>query len=264
MQKTKSFSHILTDKIPPIRMKPVKDAFKKMTLRTFLSWLIGISLLLLVSNVLTQVLTQPQYLGDLIRASGFWAPLILILVILLEILITPLPASISAITAGYFFGVFPGVIYAWIGTALAVLIAFLLARHFGQPLVRKMLSSRIFDFYSDLIKTHPLILALIYAIPIFPGVVISFLVGLSGIKLSRFLLLSWPSLIINMLILTTLGARIAIVGFTNGFVIAGILLLTLGGLFLLTWSVRKAQRTRKDVLLGHEHTLENSDVNRKT
>ena len=239
-ERVKRLSKGVHDTIPPLRFEPVKDAVQRVTLKGFIFWMVIIGLVLFLSDMLTTIFTHPATLEELIINARSFGPLLLVLVIVLEVLITPLPGSITAITAGYFFGTFPGMLYAWIGNAIAVVIAFGLARHFGQPLAKKMVAPRILSFYDGLLRRHPLMLSVLYAVPVFPLVALSLLVGLSALPFKRFLLEAWPALLINMFLLASLGQTIAISGFTNGLVIAGIMLLLACGIALLILTFRRA------------------------
>ncbi|EKD76482.1 MAG: hypothetical protein ACD_43C00095G0003, partial [uncultured bacterium] len=120
----------------------------------------------------------------------------------------PLPGGWLAIATGYLFGSWPGFIYAYIGNVLGSLIAFALARYFGQRFVQKIVSLENYERYSHKLSRSSLGIGLLYAIPLFPIDVISMLLGVSGITRRRFLTIMLLGFIPNMAIMNFVGGAI--------------------------------------------------------
>ena len=109
------------------------------------------------------------------------APLLIILVIIIEVLVAPLPGAFIPIASGFLFGPFLGGVYAWIGEVIGSSIAFLISRHFGKPLVNRLVSEKTQGHYHSMVSNNLHGLFWLYAIPIFPIDVVSLLFRLSHI-----------------------------------------------------------------------------------
>ncbi|MFQ5853319.1 MAG: TVP38/TMEM64 family protein [Candidatus Binatia bacterium] len=85
-----------------------------------------------------------EALAQWIEHSGMWAyvlaPLFMIVVAIL-----PIPAEIPAMVNGMVFGTVVGTIITWSGALTGAQISFELARRFGRPLTRRIISKRTLD-----------------------------------------------------------------------------------------------------------------------
>lgn len=146
-----------------------------------------------------------QFITDL----GWVGPIVMVALIAVEVVIAPLPGGWMALATGYLFGSLPGFIYAYTGNVLGAIVAFSLARYFGQPFIRKFVSDAKYDYYSQKLKSSSLGLGLLYAIPLFPIDIISLLLGVSGITRQRFLIIMTLGFIPNMAVMNFVGGSIA-------------------------------------------------------
>jgi uncharacterized membrane protein YdjX (TVP38/TMEM64 family) len=74
------------------------------------------------------------------RGFGVWAPVISLLLMLLQAVIAPLPGSIVAAANGVIFGVWWGTLLSWVGGLLGATASFWLARLLGQGVVERWFS----------------------------------------------------------------------------------------------------------------------------
>ncbi len=121
-----------------------------------------------------------------IEGFGVWAPLMIVLVIILEVVIAPLPGFVPAISAGFIFGPVEGAFYTYIGNVIGSLLVFLLARRFGRLLVEKIFEAEKIEKYERLIGKRENILLILYFIPLLPVDILSGAFGLSGISFKKF------------------------------------------------------------------------------
>ncbi|MGV3713779.1 TVP38/TMEM64 family protein [Pseudolysinimonas sp.] len=78
-----------------------------------------------------------------------------------------------------------------IGATIGFTLVFVLARRLGRPIVERLFSRSIVAKYDDLVRRRgPLVLFLIYLLPAFPDDVISFIAGLTPIRLRTLILVS--------------------------------------------------------------------------
>src|SRR4030042_3380804 len=75
------------------------------------------------------VLSERESCEQFIKSFGILAPLAIIIVIIIEVVLAPLPGFIPAISAGFIFGAVYGSIYTYTGNLLGTFLVFLLSRH---------------------------------------------------------------------------------------------------------------------------------------
>lgn len=185
--------------------------------KIILTWKYGVTLALalLAGGVGYYILSQTVFhldsteLDHFITNLGWVGPIVMIGLIAVEVIIAPLPGGWLALATGYIFGSLPGFIYAYSGNVLGAIVAFMLARYFGQPFIRKFVSDVKYEHYSQKLDRSSLGLALLYAIPLFPIDIISLLLGVSGIPRRRFLLIMMLGFVPNMAIMNFVGGSIA-------------------------------------------------------
>lgn len=180
-----------------------------------------------------------------VQQFGAAGPLAVIGFIALEVLIAPIPGSFVPITVGALFGVWPGVLYTWVGNVIGSLLAFTLARHVGRPLVSRFVQPATLGRLDTFLHRSPKLLWLVYAVPVFPIDVITFAVGFSAIPFRRFITVMTLGFAMNQIILTTVGDQLlAATGWTR-MVVAGLaVLLVLGTLIVEHHFTRKAKAAR--------------------
>ncbi len=121
-----------------------------------------------------------------VMSFGPLAPIALILIIIVEVIVAPLPGFIPAISAGFVFGSVWGSVYAYIGNLIGGLIVFFLARKLGRPIIGKLFNQERVDKYSRAIGRHENYLLIFCFIPVVPTDIIVAAFGLSEIKIGKF------------------------------------------------------------------------------
>lgn len=144
-----------------------------------------------------------------LESLGIWAPVFMIGLMTVEVVIAPLPGGWLTIATGYLFGPWLGFLISYIGMSLGSIIAFELARHLGQPFVRRLVKPEQFQAYGEKLHASQWGIFLLYVIPLFPVDIVSLLLGLSGIKRQRFWLLMSLGYLPNTFILNFVGNAIA-------------------------------------------------------
>lgn len=147
---------------------------------------------------------------EFVLSYGPWAPIVLILLQILQVVIAPIPGQIAGFASGYIFGAIKGTIYTMIGTVIGSLIVVVLARNLGRPFVEKVIDKNTlkrFDYLSEEKGTY--VLFLIYLLPLFPDDAVSFIAGLTKISIKRLLLITFLGRLPGLLILNMLGSGVA-------------------------------------------------------
>ena len=76
--------------------------------------------------------------ASVIKSWGVFAPLLSIMLMILQSIIAPIPSFLISGANGAIFGIFWGVVISWIGAMFGAILSFYIARWFGENLVKKM------------------------------------------------------------------------------------------------------------------------------
>jgi uncharacterized membrane protein YdjX (TVP38/TMEM64 family) len=162
------------------------------------------------SKTVQYYLANPELLKTLILSFGVLAPIAIILLQTFQTTISIIPSQITTIVAGFVFGPILGLVYSLIGAFFGSMIIFLVGRKYGKKLALKLFGKKEmvhFHIFFQQKKRWALFLARIA--PIFPNDLVSFMAGLTSIRLRDFNWVSTVGFILQMIILTYFGAELA-------------------------------------------------------
>lgn len=182
------------------------------------------------------LLTNPESIKDYISSFGIYAPIIYIILNIIQVLLFFLPGAILHIAAGYAFGTFWGSIYAWIGLMLGSSIIFFLGRKFGRPFVERIIKKESLDDFDSFFNDR-VVLALLVSrtIPIgFPSDVASLAVSLSPISYPAFLIATAIGYIPHIIIMVSFGDHI-----TKGFTYSSVIIFSVIGFLVMIYLLYK-------------------------
>lgn len=124
-----------------------------------------------------------------IAQLGWWGPLALIGINVLQILVAPIPGYVVQAAAGYLFGWLWGGIYGAIGLIVGAMLAMLLARTLGQPLVERMVGAeRLARWEKVTFSTSTAVWFLLLLAP--TGDLPYFMAGLAHVSFTKIFLLT--------------------------------------------------------------------------
>ncbi len=181
-------------------------------LKYFFLLILGILFYYLVteSKIVQYYLSNPELLKNLILSFGILAPIAIIFLQVFQTTISIIPSQITTIVAGFVFGPVLGLAYSLIGAFFGSMIIFVIGRKYGKNLALKLFSKKEivhFNIFFQQKKKWALFLARIA--PIFPNDLVSFMAGLTTIKLRDFNWVSTLGFILQMIILTYFGSELA-------------------------------------------------------
>lgn len=172
---------------------------------------------------------------EIVGRYALLGPLIFIGIQILQVVLTPINHYVVGVAGGVLFGAWFGGLYNWIGRVIGHFIAFLLSRTFGRRLVKKIVGEQLLNKYDRIWeKNGGFYLFLIYFLPVFPDDEISYITGISKMRVKVFLLAAIFGHLGGAFGLSFIGAGI---GQRNPFVIGIFVVLTVGCFFL--WLFRK-------------------------
>lgn len=156
---------------------------------------------------LSLYIKEPEILREFVEEKGFLAQIIFIGVIVLQVIMAIIPGEPFEVAAGYAFGAMEGTILALIGTVLGGVIVFILVRVFGIKLVKLFYSEEKIESLSFLktSKKKTILYFLIFMIPGTPKDLLSYFAGMTDMKLSLWILISFFGRIPSLLTSTISG-----------------------------------------------------------
>jgi len=173
---------------------------------------------ILISGNISEVL-------KIIQSWGYAAPVISILLMILQAVIAPLPAYLITAANGIIFGLFWGVVISSIGALAGALVSFSITRWFYKKYaVRLIKNSTTHDYIDKISSKHGFRVILIARlIPIISFDLISFAAGASSIKAPQFLLATFIGMLPATILYTVVANEIgAIDKLSNDFVMYSI------------------------------------------
>ena len=152
-----------------------------------------------------------RQMQTVINSYGSWAPLAIILLIVMSTVIPPLPLPIPLIemAAGLIFGFGHGFLLVWAGQIIGSAGAFIMTRMIGRSVFKNLLENRLFNFYRRYIhKKGPIAIFTVRATMASPFNVVSFLAGLTEMKFLQFTLATILGTIPEALLFSYVGSLI--------------------------------------------------------
>jgi len=143
----------------------------------------------------------------LINSFGPYSVLMLIGLQIAQVIIAPIPGEVTGFIGGYLYGPLWGTIYSTIGLTIGSWLAFFLARLFGLPFVEKAISQehiKKFDYFME--HQGSLVSFILFLLPGFPKDSLCYIMGLSHIKTSHFLLISTVGRLLGTIMLSVAGS----------------------------------------------------------
>jgi uncharacterized membrane protein YdjX (TVP38/TMEM64 family) len=140
----------------------------------------------------TGVFTSFETLRSFIYQTGFWGPLIFMLIQIIQVVIPILPGGISCAYGVLLFGAAYGFVYNYVGIVIGSVFAFLLSRRLGKPFIRRLTPGRIYDKYNSWLDKSvwfEKLFALGIFLPGAPDDLLCMLAGVSGMKMNRFIII---------------------------------------------------------------------------
>lgn len=174
---------------------------------------------------ITRFFSAKDGIKSYVQKYGMFAPLVFFIIQTIQVIVSPIPGQITLAVGGSLFGLVNGLLLNFSAIIVGSIIAFMLARVFGKPLVVRFVKEDTFNKYARLFKPKYIIfLFLIFLFPFFPDDALCFLAGISNLPFNIFLLLIILGRFPGVLIATLVGAEL--ISFTPvGWLIIGILLI---------------------------------------
>ena len=143
---------------------------------------------------------------DFINSFGPLSVVIFIGLQILQVIVAPIPGEVNGFIGGYLYGPVLGTLYSTIGLTIGSWIAFVLARWLGLPFVEKVIDSKILQKYDHFMEHRgTLITFILFLIPGFPKDSLSYIIGLSHMKTTTFLMVCTGGRLFGTIMLSVSG-----------------------------------------------------------
>lgn len=145
-----------------------------------------------------------------VRAAGPWGALILLALQLLQVVVAFVPGEVVQVAAGMIYGPWLGGLIIVVGCVISSAFVFAVVRKLGAPFVEAMVSerhiSKLRSFESS--RRFSVIVFILFFIPGLPKDIFTYIVPLSHMPMSTFLLISNVGRIPGVLVSTYAAAGI--------------------------------------------------------
>ena len=172
------------------KQTPIENLKSKIQNKEWLPWLGGllvIAILIALWQPLSQVGTEPQAWQAWIEQVGPFAPVVFVLLNIVQIVVAPIPGYPVQVLGGILFGFVPGSIYTVGGLTAGGTLAAWLGRRLGRPWLEKRIGAEALDYWTQVAHVNSFwTWWLILLIPF--GDVPYFIAGLTRIRLRTFTL----------------------------------------------------------------------------
>lgn len=177
----------------PLTEEPLKKRISRRTwIKVAIATIIIVALLgylawdIVANGPLMTLLTSRDKLVAAVNSWGPFAPLLYIILQVLQTVVAPIPGQIVGSIGGFLFGAW-GILWTTIGTLIGCWIVFKIARRFGRPLLEKLFKKSAIEKFDFIInaKSASLILFAIFLLPGFPDDIICYIAGLTNLSIKR-------------------------------------------------------------------------------
>jgi uncharacterized membrane protein YdjX (TVP38/TMEM64 family) len=169
-----------------------------------------VAVLALATLPLVSFFGDPDHVAQLIDDAGPWGPIVFILIQIGQVFAAPIPGQVTGFVGGFLFGPVLGSVYATIGGTIGCTLVFVLSRRLGRPFVERFVKAKTLDRFDYFTQSGgPLVLLLIFLVPIFPDDLICYVAGLTKIPLSRLILVAMVGRIPGYVVFSLTGSGAA-------------------------------------------------------
>ena len=188
-----------------------------------------------IGKPMISLVSEPEKFRAWVESHGNWGRLIFIGMMVFQVLIALVPGEPLEIGAGYAFGAVEGTILCVIGVTVGSLLVFGLVRRFGMRLVEVFFDTgkiKKLKFLQNE-KRLDLITFLVFFLPGTPKDLLTYFVGVTDIKLSKFILIVSVARLPSIITSTVGGSALGIGKYELAVIVFGVTIAaSLLGLFI--------------------------------
>lgn len=140
------------------------------------------------------ILTSQQAMSDFVKNAGFWGPALFLILQAVQVVIPILPGGISCLAGVLIFGPWLGFLFNYLGICVGSMLAFLIARHFGRPVLGCLFQHERLSRYDRWMQSRKHLsrwLAIAIFFPVAPDDLLCYLAGTTPISWKTFAAIIW-------------------------------------------------------------------------
>lgn len=169
----------------------------------------GETLLSQVLFHLEDLMADSSRIRETILSAGFLAPLMFMILQVLQVLFAPVPGEATGILGGYLFGAWPSFVYSSLALAAGSALAFGIGHLFADGFRNRFAGTKIYRRFNHLIfKGDFVIPFVLFLFPGFPKDSLSYLLGLSTMPFKVFIFIAAIARMPGTLVLSFEGAQV--------------------------------------------------------
>jgi uncharacterized membrane protein YdjX (TVP38/TMEM64 family) len=144
-----------------------------------------------------------------ILAYGPLAPLLFIVLQMLQVIFAPIPGEATGVLGGYLFGAWPGFIYSSLALTIGSGIAFAIGQLFSNFIKERYKQTKVYRRFNHLVYKGDFVIPFVlFLLPGFPKDSLSYLLGLSFMPFKVFLFIAGVARMPGTLMLSFEGAKV--------------------------------------------------------
>lgn len=140
------------------------------------------------------ILTSQQAMSDFVQKAGFWGPSLFFIFQAVQVVIPILPGGISYLAGVLIFGPWLGFLFNYLGICVGSMLAFLIARYFGRPVLGCLFQHERLSRYDQWMQSRKHLsrwLAIAIFFPVAPDDLLCYLAGTTPISWKTFAAIIW-------------------------------------------------------------------------
>lgn len=137
-----------------------------------------------------QIFTSEDKMKLLLEKCGILAPIVFVIIQIVQVVIPIIPGGISQGVGVLVFGAWWGFVYNYLGIVMGSIIVFFIARKYGMPLINKMFKKELIDKYIGWInkgKKFEVFFALAIFLPVAPDDFLCYLAGVTDMSAKKYI-----------------------------------------------------------------------------
>lgn len=166
-----------------------KNLKKIMTVITVIITILLVAFI--IYAVKMNLLTSPELLVGRIKSYGLIGPIIFLLLQIVQVVFPVIPGGASCLAGTLAFGSIEGFIYNYVGLSIGSIVAYMLSRNFGLPLIRKLFKEETINKYLKYIRTKKFEKIFFWGIflPGAPDDLLCYIAGISNLTFRKFIII---------------------------------------------------------------------------
>lgn len=200
-----------------------------------------------VGKPMIKFVSEPERFRAWVDGHGIWGRLAFLGMTMLQVIVAVIPGEPMELVAGYAFGSVEGTLLCMIGATLGGIPVFILVRKFGMKAVEVFFSKEKIESLKFL-KSSPkrdFLIFILFLIPGTPKDLLNYFVGLTDMKMSKWLLISFVARIPSIVTSTIGGDALGMKNYTFAIVVFAVTLAVSGAGILIYRGICRRHEERQ-------------------